>query len=125
MVQVAMLKMGTFKNSAIPEIIYAVAYANRCGLDVMQGDVYSTGSGRLGISNKAKIKLALATGNIVGMKATIWDTGSAISVAGCSLKTDLECTATISVRGWSEPIVKTQRLSKWFMAKNPELGESS
>ena len=119
MVQVAMLKMGTFKNSSIPEIIFATAYAKNLGLDITQGDVYPTGSGRIGTSNKAKIKLALATGNVVGIKSEITDTKTPVTLAGCTQKTELMCTATIKVKGWDEPIVVTQKLSDWFMPSNP------
>ena len=117
--QIGMLKMGTWKKVPIHQIMFAIAYANRYALDIMQGDVYSTGEGRIGISNKAKIKLALATGNVKGIKTAIRDTGAPISLTGCAQKTDLECTATITVKGWDEPIVLTQRLSEWFMERNP------
>lgn len=119
MQQIAMLKKGVFKSSPIAEIAFAVAYARSLGVDVMRGDVFPTGEGRLGISNKAKIKLALQTGNIVGIETSIRDTGEKIDLAGCVQKTDLECTATIYVRGWERPIVRVSRLSRWYKARNP------
>lgn len=119
MQQAVMLKKGMMKLAPISEIVWAIAYAHRKGLDIMSGDVFSTGEGRIGIANKAKIKMALATGNIVGIETDIRDTGEPISLAGCSQKTDLECTAKIHVKGWKVPIVKKARLSKWYMPKNP------
>lgn len=119
MQQVVMLKKGTWKGASLPDIIYAIAYARNMGLDIMQGDVYPSGEGRINTSNKAKIKLALATGNIRGIEVEIKDTGEAINLTGCSQKTDLECTATIHVKGWEKPIIRKSRLSRWFNARNP------
>jgi hypothetical protein len=117
--QVVMLKKGAFKNAPVPEVVFAIAYARQLGLDVMMGDVFSTGEGRIGTSNKAKIKMALRTGNIEGVETEMRDTGEPISLTGCVQKTDLECTVTIHVKGWKKPIIRKARLSRWFKAKNP------
>jgi len=114
-----MLKKGPWRNSSIYEIVFATAYADNMGLDIMRGDVFSTGEGRIGISNKAKIKKAQDTGNIIGIEVEITDTSDPINLTGCKQKTDLECTATVWVKGWTKPIVRRQRLSSWFNAKNP------
>lgn len=119
MQQALMLKKGSWQGSAIPEIVYAIAYANNLGLDILQGDVYSTGSGRIATSNKAKIKLALKTGNIEGIEAVIRETDKPIALKDCSLKNDLECTVTVHVKGWKTPIVRKALLSQWFNARNP------
>jgi len=119
MQQAVMLKKGPWQSRSLQEIIYAIAYANNLGLDIMQGDVYPTGDGRINTSNKAKIKQALATGNIEGIEVAIVDTGKAISLDGCSQKTDLECTVTIHVKGWKVPIVRKSQLSRWFNKSNP------
>jgi hypothetical protein len=119
MQQVVMLKKGPWKLAPVQEIVFAIAYANSLGLDIMTGDVFSTGDGRIGTSNKAKIKLALATGNIVGIETEIRDTGEQLNLAGCVQKTDLECTATIHIKGWTKPIVRKSRLSRWYKPKNP------
>lgn len=119
MQRAVMLKKGPWQASSVYEILFGILYAENLGLDVMRGDVFPTGNGRLGIANKAKIKMALDTGNVAGIQVSFRDTGSLISVAGLTAKTDLECTATIHVRGWKVPIVKKGLLSKWFKAKNP------
>jgi hypothetical protein len=120
MQQIAMLKKGPWKASPITEIAFGIAYANSLGLDVMRGEVFPTGEGRIGTSNKAKIKLALATGNIRGIQTEIKElTDQPINLTGCPLKFDLECTATITVKDWAAPIVRRARLSRWFKPKNP------
>jgi hypothetical protein len=116
---VIMLKKGAWAGQPVADIVYAIAYAHNKGLDIFSGDIYSTGQGKINTSNKAKIKLALATGNIVGIEVSIVETADPIAIPGCTLKKDLECTATIHVKGWTVPIVRKSRLSKWFNAKNP------
>jgi hypothetical protein len=118
MQQVAMLKKGPWKTSPINEIMFAIAYARSLNLDVMRGDVFPTGEGRIGTSNKAKIKLALATGNIEGIvteTVELPDKGP----DGCAAKKDLECTVTIYVKGWKQPIVRKAKLSRWYKPRNP------
>jgi hypothetical protein len=119
MQQVAMLKKGPWQKSPISEIMFGIAYAHSLGLDVMRGDIFPTGEGRLGISNKAKIKLALETGNIQGIETRFNQLNESINLPGCVLKNDLECTVTIHVKGWKAPIKRTAKLSRWFKAKNP------
>lgn len=117
--QIAMLKSSTWNRVPVSQIIFGIAYANKLGLDIMQGDVYTTGDGRIAMSNKAKIKLALRSGNITGIETQIKDLGVAINLPGCTQKTDLECVVTIGVKGWPQPIRRSQRLSEWFMPANP------
>jgi hypothetical protein len=117
--QVVMLKKGPWKSSPISEIAFGVTFARSLGLDAMQGDVFPTSEGRLGISNKAKIKLALRTGNVEGIEVSMKDTGLAITLPGCIQKTDLECTVKVYVKGWKVPITRTAKLSRWYKAKNP------
>lgn len=117
--QIAMLKAGAFKTTPIPQIIFAIAYAERMGLDIMQGDVYPNGEGRLATSNKAKIKLALKTGRITGYECAIKDGPLVPDDNPWPLDNDLICTVTLTVKGFDKPIVKTQRGSEWFMPKNP------
>jgi len=118
MQQVAMLKKGPWKNSPINEIMFAIAYARSLNLDVMRGDVFPTGEGRIGTSNKAKIKLALATGNIEGITTETVELPEA-APTGCASKKDLECTVTIYVKGWQKPIVRKAKLSRWYKPRNP------
>jgi hypothetical protein len=117
--QVIMLKKGAWAKSTIPEIMWGIAYANKLGLDIMQGDVYSVGDGRIATSNKAKIKMALATGKIKGFTTEIVDTKKPIDLTGCIQKTDLECTVTLEVEGFNKPIIRKALLSRWFTARNP------
>lgn len=117
--QIAMLKTGAWKSIPVPQVAFAIAYANRLGLDIMQGDVYSTGEGRIATSNKAKIKLAMQTGKIVGINSVVTETERPFSADGCAVKKDLECTVTVSVKGWERPLTLTQRLSEWYVGRNP------
>jgi len=119
MQQVVMLKRGTWQALSVPEIIWGLTYANRIGADVVMGDLYPTGNGRWGTSNKYKIKQALATGRITSIETSIVDTKLAIDLPKCIQKTDLECTATIGVKGFDKPIVRKARLSRWFKVQNP------
>lgn len=117
--QIAMLKAGAWSKTPVAQVVFAIAYADRLGLDIMQGDVYTTGEGRIATSNKAKIKLALKTGLIKGIEVDTVETSDVIDLPGCIAKKDLKCTVTISVKGWDKPIVRSQRLSEWFMERNP------
>jgi hypothetical protein len=117
--QALMLKKGAWSGSPFSEIIFAIAYANSKGLDILAGDVYSTGSGRIATSNKAKIKQALATNRIEGIETEITQLNEDIALVGCPLKKDIECKATIHIKGWKAPIIRKSRLSRWFNAKNP------
>lgn len=130
MQQAVMLKKGMWSKSGINEIIFAIAYAasfhdkngNRV-LDIMQGDVYPTGDGRIATSNKAKVKIAQTTGMIVGIESDIKELPDPINLPGCPLKKDIECTVTIHVKGWIKPIIRKARLSRWFKEKNPNWKE--
>lgn len=119
MQQVVMLKRGTWSGLPVADIIWGLAYAQRIGADVIMGDLYPTGGGRWGTSNKFKIKQALATGKIISISTELRDTQEAINLPGCVQKTDLECTATIGVRGYDKPIVRKAKLSRWFKKNNP------
>lgn len=114
-----LLKKGPWSSNSIYEIVFAIAYADNMGLDIMRGDVFSTGNGRIGISNKAKIKKAQDTGNIEGIEVAFRELPDDVDLKDCKRKKDLECTATVWVKGWKKPIVRTQRLSEWFNARNP------
>lgn len=120
MQQAVMLKKGPWSKAPMHEIMFGIVYAANMGLDIMRGDVFSTGEGRIGISNKAKIKMAQATGNIEGIQVEMKDLPTEkISLDGVKRTTDLECTVTIHVKGWKVPIIRTARLSQWFNKKNP------
>lgn len=115
--QVAMLKAGSWSKTPVPMIVFAIAYANKLGLDIMQGDVYTTGEGRIATSNKAKIKMALATGKILGYEVQFTDTEDP-GPAECVLDHDILCTISLTIKGMEKPIIKTQSLCEWFVAKN-------
>lgn len=116
--QVAMLKSGVMDKLPIGQILFAIAYARSKGLDIMEGDVYSTGEGRIALSNKAKIKLALRTGRISSYKVAFTELPDAPGPEGCTADYDIECTVTLGVQGLGV-IQKVQRLSEWYMDKNP------
>lgn len=119
MQQVAMLKRGPWAKYPITDVIFAIAYAQSLHLDITQGDVYAAGDGRIATSNKAKIKLALATGNIIGIETDTVELAEP-APAGCTgAAKDLECTVVLTIKGWSKPIINKARLSHWYKAKNP------
>ncbi len=120
MQQVVMLKKGTWKNASVAEILFGLAYAKKMGLDVMQGDVYSVGDGRIATSNKAKIKMAFATKRIKGFTTDIKELkDNPINLPGCAQKFDLECTVVLDVEGLNKPIIRKAKLSAWYNSKNP------
>ena len=118
--QVVMLKKGTWKTASVAEILWGMAYARKLNLDIMAGDVYSVGDGRIATSNKAKIKLAFATQKIKGFDVQFKELNETpASLAQCSQKKDLECTVSLDVEGLNKPIVRRAKLSAWFNPKNP------
>ena len=114
--KIAMLKAGPMEKISIPMIAIALMQAEDHNLNVFEGDVYSTGEGRLAYSNKAKIKMALRTGRITGYTCEMKD---APPVESYPFDHDIECTITLNVKGFDKPIVKTQRASEWYMERNP------
>jgi hypothetical protein len=117
--QIGMLKQGQWAACNIPTIIWGLAYAFQIGADPIKGEIFPTGQGRWGTSNKFKIRKAIETGNIVGIQVEMRDTEEELRLEKCVAKTDLECTVTITVKGWSAPIVRKARLSRWYKANNP------
>jgi hypothetical protein len=117
--KMVMLKRGMWKACSIPDILWGVSYAHDIGADPMRGELFPTGDGRWGTSNKYKIKQALRTGKIKGISVDIRDTGEKVDLPGCVQKTDLECTVTVDVDGWAKPIIRKSRLSRWYKSGNP------
>lgn len=130
MARAAILKKTSFKQSSLPEIIYTILYAERLGLDVIAGDVYSV-DGRINTTNGAKIKYAMSTGKIEGVECTIepimehQDKGGVFKkfvgkVRGGDVSMeDLKATVTVKVKGWEKPYIYTAKLSEWFQGTNP------
>lgn len=108
----AVLKQTTWSKFSIPQIILAVMFADKLGVDIELGDVYST-DGRPALSAEARIKLAQKDPRYKGSKTTLKDTGTPLNKPKCVLKTDLECTVEVYVEGWQEPIRRTALLSRW------------
>jgi hypothetical protein len=117
--QIVMLKKGMWSAISVPDIIIGLVYARSIDADPLKGDIFPTGVGRWGTSNKYKIRKANETGNIVGIQVEMKDLKTPISLDKCVQKTDLECTVKISVKGWVQPIVRTARLSRWYKGSNP------
>lgn len=117
--QIAMLKRGPWQALSLGDIMFGLAYAHSIGADVMKGELFPTGSGRFGTSNKYKIKQALETGRVKFIETAIRDTDEKIDLPGCIQKTDLECTVTIGVKGFEKPVVRRARLSRWYKKNNP------
>jgi hypothetical protein len=108
----AVLKQTTWGKFSVPQIILAVMFADKLGVDIELGDVYST-DGRPALSAEARIKLAQRDPRYRGHKCTMKDTGQPLGKPKCILKTDLECTVEVYVDGWAEPIRRTALLSRW------------
>jgi hypothetical protein len=108
----AVLKQTTWNKFTVPQIILAVMFSDKLGLDIELGDVYST-DGKPAISAEGRIKLAQKDPRYRGSKTTFRDTGTALNKPKCVLKTDLECTVEVYVEGWQEPIRRTALLSRW------------
>lgn len=108
----AVLKQTTWAKFSVPQIILAIMFSDKLGLDIELGDVYST-DGKPSISAEARIKLAMKDPRYNGSKTTFRDTGEALGKPKCILKTDLECSVEVYVEGWQEPIRRTARLSRW------------
>lgn len=108
----AVLKQTTWSKFTVPQIILAVMFADKLGVDIELGDVYST-DGRPALSAEARIKLAQKDLRYKGSKTTFKDTGTPLNKPKCVLKTDLECSVEVYVEGWQEPIRRTALLSRW------------
>ena len=108
----AVLKQTTWSKFSIPQIILAVMFADKLGVDIELGDVYST-DGRPALSAEGRIKLAQKDPRYRGSKTTFRDTATPLNKPKCVLKTDLECTVEVYVDGWQEPIRRTALLSRW------------
>lgn len=118
MQQIVMLKRGMWKTCEPTDILWGLAYARKIDADPMKGELFPTGDGRWGTSNKFKIKKALESGRIEGISVdmkVLDDPGP----VGCASPKDLECTVTIHVKGWKTPLKRVARLSRWFKKNNP------
>ena len=114
----AILKQSTiWRGETFPTIIFAVMYAENLGLDIVAGDVYPL-QGRIATTNKAKIKRALASGQIEGIEQSTVELPSTF-VTKAGPKPDMECTVTIHIKGWKKPIVRKAKLSRWYKEVNP------
>jgi hypothetical protein len=129
-----LLKAGRFSKLPVPLIACAIVYAAQlreqtgANIDELQGDLYCVQNGMgevtFNLTNKAKIKIANATGRIKGFTIVthvLEDTP--VELDDCIEDHELECTVTLEVEGLSKPIVKVQRLSEWFAPKNPNWRE--
>lgn len=119
MQQAVMLKRGVWKAASVADIVWGLAYARQIGADVVKGDLFPTGEGRWGTSNKYKIRQAIASGNVAGIEVAMKDLTDPVNLPGCVRNKDLECTVTIHVKGWDKPITRVARLSRWYKATNP------
>jgi hypothetical protein len=123
--QVGMLKNGVWKDQSLQDIIFGLAYAKHIGAEVLEGELFPTGNGRWGTSNKYKIKKGFSTGQILAYTVDTVDTGKPLPdtiAAKCIQKTDLECTVTLKVKMFETPLIRRARLSRWFTASNPNWG---
>lgn len=112
LLRAAILKSTTWNKFAIPQILHGIMFADRLGLDIELGDVYSA-DGRPALSAEGRIKLAQKDPRYKGHSTTFKELDEPLNKPKCVLKKDLECTVTIRVEGWEQPIVRTARLSRW------------
>lgn len=119
MQQIVMLKGGMWNNLGVREIVWGLGMAKEIGANPMLGEIFPTGMGRWGTSNKFKIKQALATGNILGIDTQMKELTGEKAPDGCIAKCDIACTVTITVKNWEKPLVRTARLSRWYKKGNP------
>src|SRR4029077_8261106 len=94
-------------------------------LDILQGDIYPI-EGRMAVSDKAKIKYALAQGIFSNAPSIVTEEGPQVVIPwetrrgkGEYRGPDLKTTVRLAVKGWSEPIVYTTELKSWFKGANP------
>lgn len=115
LLRAAILKSTTWAKFNLPQIMHAIMFADRLGLDIELGDVYST-DGRPAISAEGRIKLAQSKGLITGISVKWTPLAEAMpaGAAKCVLQKDLECEVTIDVKGWTKPVVRRARLSRWY-----------
>lgn len=123
----ALLKKTTWKNSTLPEIIYACLYADKLGLDIVAGDVYGV-DGRLNTTAGAKIKYAMKSGRVKGYSYKIEEVtndGKPVILTlpkGQNEKVqlpELEITVSVTLTDWAEPFEYRARLSEWYQPRNP------
>lgn len=118
-----LLKTGALRACSIPMIYSIMVRAEElrretgAKIDELAGDIYATGEGRMALSNKAKIKIANATGRIQGVEWTVVEDGD-LELTGYE-GPELICTVTVHVKGFVKPVILTQRLSEWYMPSNP------
>jgi hypothetical protein len=117
--QVGMLKQGMWRRESVANIFWGLAYAAQIGADPVLGEIFPTGDGRWGLSNKYKIRKAIETGYIEGIEAEVKELDVPFTAEKCIAKKDLECTVRIHVRGWKVPITRRARLSRWYKPSNP------
>ncbi len=125
MLRSAILKRTTWKASDFPTIIHAVIYADRMGLDIMAGDVYTAEGGRLSTTAGAKIRHAMASGKIEGYAVEITE-GQKITIEYVSKGAkqswtgpNLKAKVIVFVKGWPKPVIYDTTLEEWFMGNNP------
>lgn len=129
MLRAAILKKTTWKDKDFPTILHAVIYADRMGLDIMAGDVYSIDGGRMSTTAGAKIRHAMGKGIIEGYDIEMVE-GPKIKLPYTEKNMDkvfetpeLTATVTVDVKGWKRPVVYTAKLSEWFTGRNPNWRE--
>lgn len=123
MLRAAILKQTSWKASTMPTIIHAVMYADKMGLDIMAGDVYTADGGRIATTAGAKIRHAMGTGRIKGYEVEIVE-GAKIVLKSSKGEVsyegpDLTATVKVSVAGWEKQVVYKTNLREWFVATNP------
>jgi RecT family protein len=126
LLRAALLKKGgSWSAYSIPQIMFAIVYAEHLGLDIEAGDVYMATEGRLSTTAGAKVKHAMSTGRIEGMSYEVTK-GQDVTVTykrGEKQETwtgpDLTVKVTLEVKGWDKPFVYEQRLKEWFVGTNP------
>lgn len=129
MLRAAILKKTTWKDKDFPTVLHAVMYADRMGLDIMAGDVYSPDGGRMSTTAGAKIRHAMQGDRVEGYEVEITEGGpieleySEKSEKKVFKTKELTCKVTVEVKGFKKPVVYEAKLSEWFTGRNPNWRE--
>lgn len=117
MLRTAILKRTAMKANELPQVLHAVMYADRLGLDVMAGEVYIV-AGRIATTAGAKIRHAMNSGKIDGYKVDITPLNRKFK-SGAEDVDDLKAVVTVRVKGWAEPVIYETTLREWYLPTNP------
>lgn len=127
MLQAAILKKTSWADKPFPMVLHAVMYAERMGLDIFAGDVYSVDGGRLATTAGAKIRHAMSKDRIAGYDVEMIKGTPEFIVIPVKTKEgkvdhrvpNLKAKVTVTVKGWEKPVVYETTIEEWYVGTNP------